>query len=47
MAVGKLGENISVKRIDAFYAPKDAEIYGGSHPKGHFLVFYCCKFIST
>ncbi|CAJ0951598.1 unnamed protein product, partial [Mesorhabditis belari] len=33
MGIGKLGENISAKRIKAFWAPQDSEFYNGSHPK--------------
>ncbi|CAJ0947768.1 unnamed protein product, partial [Mesorhabditis belari] len=33
IGVGKLGENISAKRIKAFWAPQDSEFYNGSHPK--------------
>ncbi|CAJ0577079.1 unnamed protein product, partial [Mesorhabditis spiculigera] len=33
MAVGRLGENISMRRVEAYYAPEGSVLYGGSHPK--------------
>uniref|UniRef100_A0A0K0D6V1 Glutamine synthetase n=1 Tax=Angiostrongylus cantonensis TaxID=6313 RepID=A0A0K0D6V1_ANGCA len=34
MAVGKLGENLSVRNIKALYAPEGATLYSAAHPRG-------------
>lgn len=34
MAIGKLGENITVNKIEGYAAPDGTSLYGAAHPKG-------------
>ena len=33
LAIGKLGENMAVKRVKAYQAPNGTTLFGASHPK--------------
>ena len=37
LAVGKLGENITVKKIEGYAAPKGTTLYGAAHPRGAYF----------
>ncbi|VDL70050.1 unnamed protein product [Nippostrongylus brasiliensis] len=47
MAVGKLGENISVRSVRALYAPKDSSLYAASHPREGNDAVNMGKFVSV
>lgn len=39
LTVGRLGENIALKKAEHYVAPEGFELYFSSHPKGSFMMF--------